>query len=90
MGLTRGAVTKLADRLITKGFVARQASPDDSRAQTLELTAIGAGLVPDLAGLADQNDAECFAHLSGDDHQTFERILKALVTRLGITAPPIE
>ncbi len=38
MGLTRGAVTRLADRLIAKSLMVREASPDDGRAQTLALT----------------------------------------------------
>ena len=90
MGLTRGAVTKLADRLIAKGMIARQTSLSDGRAQTLELTSKGAGFVPELAALADQNEAECFAYLPDDDRQTLERILKQTATRLGITAIPIE
>lgn len=90
MGLTRGAVTKLADRLTAKGLVARQANLSDGRAQTLELTPKGASFVPELAALADQNEAECFAHLSDDDRRTLERILRETVTRLGITVTPIE
>jgi DNA-binding MarR family transcriptional regulator len=39
MGLTRGAVSKLADRLIAKSLVVRTASLHDGRAQTLSLTA---------------------------------------------------
>src|SRR5690349_18140918 len=37
IGMTRGAVTKLADRLIAKDLLARRADPDDGRAQTLAL-----------------------------------------------------
>ncbi|HEY5083772.1 MAG TPA: MarR family transcriptional regulator, partial [Rhizomicrobium sp.] len=32
MGMTRGAITKLADRLIAKSLAARKASRDDGRA----------------------------------------------------------
>ena len=59
MGLTRGAVSKLADRLIAKGLIVRKASLDDGRAQTLDLSAKGAAFVPGLAALADRNEAEC-------------------------------
>src|SRR5580698_1735503 len=38
MGFTRGAITKLADRLIAKGLVVREADARDKRAQTLALT----------------------------------------------------
>ena len=90
MGLTRGAVSKLADRLIAKRLITREASPDDGRAQTIGLTAKGANFVPGLAALADQNEAECFAHLSDRDRHCLERILKATVVRLGLTSIPVD
>ncbi|MGA9824483.1 MAG: MarR family transcriptional regulator [Methylocystis sp.] len=90
MGLTRGAVSKLAERLIRKALLAREPRPDDGRAHTLKLTKKGAAVVPELAALADQNDAECFAQMRDEDRRTLERILKETVARLGITATPIE
>jgi DNA-binding MarR family transcriptional regulator len=90
MGMTRGAITKLADRLLAKGLIGREASPDDGRSHTLCLTAKGADLTPELAALADENDAECFAHLSDRDRRAMLRILKETVARLGLTAIPID
>jgi DNA-binding MarR family transcriptional regulator len=90
MGMTRGAISKLADRLISKLLVAREASSTDGRAHTLRLTPRGARMVPELAALAEQNEAECFAHLSTRDRTTLRRILKEAVERLGITTTPIE
>jgi DNA-binding MarR family transcriptional regulator len=90
MGMTRGAITKLADRLIAKVLIIREASPDDGRSQTLRLTAQGTALVPALAALADKNEAECFGHLSGKDRSTMQRILKETVTRLGLAAVPTD
>src|SRR5689334_6713881 len=49
MGMTRGAVTKLADKLIAKGYLQRTADETDGRAQTLALTRKGRNLVPKLA-----------------------------------------
>jgi DNA-binding MarR family transcriptional regulator len=89
MGLTRGAVTKLADRLIAKGLVARTANPDDGRAQTLSLTGQGTAFVPELAALADLNEAECFGYLTADDRSMLERILRDAAVRLGLTAIPV-
>ena len=63
LGMTRGAISKLADRLADKALIRRDASADDRRAQTLTLTAEGRALVPRLAALADQNDAEFFGDL---------------------------
>jgi DNA-binding MarR family transcriptional regulator len=89
MGMTRGAVTKLADRLVAKELMERTASPDDGRAQTLVLTAAGERLVPELAALADQNDAEFFGHLTKDDRQALVSFLTDIVRRRKLTGVPI-
>ena len=90
LGMTRGAITKLADRLINKSLIVRKADSDDGRAQTLALTPRGSGLVPELAALADQNDAEFFGGLSRAERATLERLLKRLVEHGRMTAMPIE
>lgn len=90
MGMTRGAITKLADRLIAKSLVMRQASAKDGRAQTLALTRRGSDLVPQLAALADRNDAEFFDGLTIRERQTLERLLKTLAERGRMTAIPTE
>jgi DNA-binding MarR family transcriptional regulator len=90
MGLTRGAVTKLADRLIAKALVVREANTNDGRAQTLHLTSQGAEFVPELAALADENESECFAHLSDNERRALLRILRETVARLGLTKIPLD
>jgi DNA-binding MarR family transcriptional regulator len=90
MGMTRGAITKLADRLIAKSLIIREASANDGRAQTLALTDRGRGLVPDLAALADRNDAEFFECLTTNEREALRRILKSLAERGHMTAIPIE
>jgi DNA-binding MarR family transcriptional regulator len=90
IGMTRGAITKLADRLIEKSLIVRRASADDGRAQTLALTKRGMELVPTLAALADRNDGEFFDHLSADERKRLERLLKSLVERCRMTAIPID
>lgn len=90
MGLTRGAVTKLADRLVAKALVVRKANEKDGRAQTLQLTRRGAEFVPELAALADRNESECFAQLSADDREALLRILRETVARLGLTKMPLD
>jgi DNA-binding MarR family transcriptional regulator len=59
MALTRGAVSKLADRLISKELIVKAPNADDGRAHKLKLTKAGMSLVPQLAALADQNETEC-------------------------------
>lgn len=90
MALTRGAISKLADRLINKELVAKEQNPNDGRAHKLKLTKAGMRLVPELAALADQNETECFGQMSDHDRQALERILKDTVARLGIVATPLE
>jgi DNA-binding MarR family transcriptional regulator len=89
MGMTRGAITKLADRLIRKSLVTRKASRDDGRAQTLALTRKGAEMVPGLAALADRNDAAFFDHLSAAERATLERLLKHMVDRYRMARVPV-
>ena len=88
LGMTMGAITKLADRLIENGLVKRKANRDDKRAQTLALTPKGRALVPRLARLADENDAEFFGALEARDRKELERILKGIVERRELTEVP--
>ena len=90
MTLTRGAISKLADRLINKELIAKQQNPNDGRAHKLKLTRLGMSMVPELAALADQNETECFGQMSDTDRQALERILKDTVVRLGIVTIPLE
>jgi DNA-binding MarR family transcriptional regulator len=89
MGLTKGAISKLADRLSDKGLIAREESRDDRRAHTLSLTQHGRDKVPALAALADENDAEFFGRLTREEHETLRRILMKLVERSGLKTPPL-
>lgn len=83
MGMTRGAISKLAERLIAKSMLVRAADPEDGRAQTLSLTSVGRALVPELAALADANDAEFFDHLPSKDRAALLRILRKIVEMAG-------
>ncbi len=90
MGMTRGAISKLADRLVAKALMARHAHASDGRAQSLSLTAAGRRLVPVLAALADANDAEFFGHLKSGERLALSRILRGIVTQRGLKSPPID
>ena len=90
IGMTRGAISKIADRLDAKGLARRDADATDGRAQTLALTAKGRALIPRLAALADRNDAEFFDHLSAADREALVRILKGIVSRRGLKSVPVD
>jgi DNA-binding MarR family transcriptional regulator len=88
MGMTKGAISKLADRLNGKALVERRADPIDGRAQILSLTAAGRALVPRLAALADVNDAAFFGTLSPEDRNDLERLLRKIVSDRKLTDVP--
>lgn len=90
LGMTRGAISKLADRLAAKGLLTQSADPDDRRYQTLTLTLEGRALVPDLSSLADRNDSEFFGHLDPAERVRIEDALKDIVRRMGLRSVPVD
>ena len=88
--MTRGAITKLADRLIDKGLVVRRADPQDGRAQTLALTARGRALVPELAALADDNDTQFFRPLTVQERRVLRQLLERLVEQNELKVVPVD
>jgi DNA-binding MarR family transcriptional regulator len=90
LGMTRGAISKLVDRVVAKRLVKCTVEKHDRRFQTLELTLAGRKLVPSLAKLADQNDAEFFGHLSRDQESDLMTVLKEIVRRRGLSDVPTD
>jgi DNA-binding MarR family transcriptional regulator len=89
-GLTRGAISKLVDRLLKKKLLTRVERSDDRRFQSIALTPAGHALVPELAALADVNDARFFAALSLSEQKGLEGILKKLVRSNELTNIPLD
>jgi DNA-binding MarR family transcriptional regulator len=89
-GLTRGAVSKLIERLREKKLLIRTESAEDRRFQDVRLTVAGRALVPKLAALADENDKEFFAHLSHEERERLLAILKKLVRVNKLSKMPVE
>lgn len=90
MGMTKGAISKLADRLLEKGLIKRAGNPDDKRGHSLSLSIVGARKVPVLANLADENDAAFFAVLSGAEQKQLRALLQALIDKHGLSAIPVD
>jgi DNA-binding MarR family transcriptional regulator len=88
-GLTRGAVSKLIERLCQKKLAVRSSSDGDRRYQTVELTASGKRLVPVLAQLADENDREFFSHLNAEEKTWLVNLLQGIVRRHGWKDLPV-
>jgi DNA-binding MarR family transcriptional regulator len=89
LGLTPGAISKLADRLKEKDLVLREEHSSDGRTHTLTLTEKGKALVPRLAAIADRHDVDYFSHLSIEDRKTLERMLKEVVERRALRPIPV-
>jgi DNA-binding MarR family transcriptional regulator len=89
-GLTRGAVSKLVDRLFHKKLLTRVERDDDRRYQTIALTEMGRKLVPKLAAQADENDAEFFSALTQQERQALIEALRKLVEANRLTKLPTE
>lgn len=89
MGMTRGAISKLADRLVERRLVAREPDRVDRRSHRLSLTAEGRALVPQLATLADENDAEFFGSLDAATRRTLEEVLRDIVAAHHLVHPPV-
>lgn len=90
IGMTRGATSRLIDRLVAKRLVSRQGRSDDRRYQDIALTPAGRRSVPALAAIADENDEEFFTPLSTREHEALVAILKKLVQAHGLRKIPTE
>jgi len=90
MAMTKGAISKLSDRLLEKSLIERCANPDDRRAHTLALNREGRALVPRLAALADENDEEFFGALASNERRRLELLLRKIVRERELTRVPVD
>ena len=90
MGMTKGGITKLADRLAGRGLIVRRSSATDGRSVTLSLTEAGREVVPDLAALADANDAAFFDPLTDDERRRLRALLVGLADRHRLGPSPVD
>ena len=78
VGIDKGAVSRMIDRLIKLGWVRREASAKSRREIVLSLTPKAIALVPRLAREADRNDEAFFGVLSAADRSHLHRIIRHL------------
>jgi DNA-binding MarR family transcriptional regulator len=90
IGHTRGAVSKLVERLKSKDLVSVRNDARDGRAQLITLKPSGRRLVPKLAALADENDAEAFGHLEPAQRALLFATLKGLAEHFGLKEAPVD
>lgn len=89
LGLTRSAISKLAERLVAKLLITQQADGQNGRAQMLALTDTGRAAVPVLAMIADQTDEEFFGDLDPGTRALIVSTLRGIAHRRGLGAAPV-
>jgi DNA-binding MarR family transcriptional regulator len=86
--MTRGAISKLVDRLVDKKLVRVRVEKSDRRFQSILLTLAGRTIVPKLASLADENDEEFFSSLNDKQRSQLAALLKQIVVDRGLKETP--
>lgn len=84
LGLTRGAISKVLDKLEGKSWVVRGSAADDQRVQLLSLTRQGRRLLPQLEEIADRNDEQFFACLDEAERKRLWQVLRKLTASHGM------
>ncbi len=90
MGMTRGAISKIVEKLCAKGLVVRKSIGDDKRYQLIQLTSKGRKLVPQLARMADDNDEEFFGVLTDKQRSDLMETMRRLVVHHGWKDVPVQ
>lgn len=90
LGMTRGATSKVLDKLEAKGLVERIARLEDKRSHRLSLTSDGTSILPILAGLADHNDAYFFDCLSDTEQATLRQLLQKVAQQHQWSDVPVD
>lgn len=82
-GITPATLTGLLDTLAKRGYVTRQASPEDSRAKLVGLTSTGHEVLTELIDVMHQFENDMLAGFSGAERALFADWLQRLATNLG-------
>ncbi len=90
MGMTRGAVSKVLDKLAAKDWISRTTSTADGRMRHISPTRAGRRILPSLAAIADDNDAHFFGALDSDEKATLEKLLRKLAAVHELNDTPID
>ena len=90
LGLSRGAISKIVDKLETKGWIRTESNQIDSRFRLLSLTREGRRSLPILATVADANDAHFFGCLNPMEKRALRDLLTKVAVYNGIQDVPTE
>jgi DNA-binding MarR family transcriptional regulator len=90
IGMTRGAVSKILDKLEAKKLIARTTSHHDSRVQLLALTGQGRRILPELTAVADNNDERFFGALDPVEQVALRGLLQKVAAVHEMRHAPLE
>jgi DNA-binding MarR family transcriptional regulator len=80
LAMTRGAISKIIDKLELKGWIRSKINPEDNRGQLLSLSRAGRRVVPELAEIADNNDRRFFSCLDSEERIALRHLLGKLAS----------
>ena len=89
LAMTRGAVSKVLEKLAAKKWIDRAGMSADKRVQLLSLTAAGAQALPELAAIANRNDQRFFGCLEPGEQAVLRRLLQKLADIHGLASVPV-
>jgi len=87
LGTDTAGMTKLMDRLESKGLLQRRPHPDDRRAVIIELTDEGRALVPRLPPIFGRVTGQLLAGFSTDEVGLLTTMLQRMLDNLQAAAP---
>ena len=82
LGTDTAGMTRLLDRLETKGLLHRRRHPQDRRAIVIELTDAGRDLLPHLPPIFGRVTARLFGDFTGDEIAACTAMLRRMLTNL--------
>ena len=87
--MTRGAISKVIDKLEAKEWIRSRVNPEDNRGQLLSLSSAGRRAVPELAKIADRNDEKFFSCLDEKERKVLRNLLAKLAAHHGMREVPV-
>ncbi|HEY0790758.1 MAG TPA: MarR family transcriptional regulator [Chthoniobacterales bacterium] len=90
LALTRGAVSKVLDKVEAKSWIKRTTQPQDNRVQLLSITDQGRRVLPTLAAIADHNDRHFFDCLDPAEQESLRCLLQKVADFHQIRNVPVD
>ena len=88
LGLTRGAISKLASRLSNALMITQERTREDGRGRMLALSGLGRSMVEVLAVVLDDDEEQFFGHLEPNTRALIMNVMRDIVRRRGLRTLP--